>query len=470
MSYEDRPQSSSDSSPNPYDNLILDSGSQRLLDLTSPPPSQRSPEAIEEILVILQRKARKLIDGLAEHNKVELAKHCQLKLYMRDDEVFLQGDEPDAYYTVMRGAVSIYALNSSFAKSADSNDHGGRRDNYGLFLVQVPPGESFGELSFNENGVHDRRNASVVSDGAHGQARLNKRCASTLAEIEASDVCILLKIPEQIYMSEMFARHSSKHQTKDKISFLKKSILFEHWTMDQLIKMAYAMKKRQYEKGSVIIRQGERMEYCWLIKEGAVRISHRVNASQGRKSVRQSRTSYVDERNEAAEQSLIVDVADLGSPDCIGLVESMDDNARKSQRDAVALSSTTELFFLPMTFFRSMISQDVKTLSIIEKVVHRRKKWEYIRREYAIKFPTMSMRLPKGAVTLAQYAIRTDIPNSKSKKKRGGKPEKSRPSRGPMCVEEDSSGRGTAKGHMRKNRENALDLLVKDAGVVETTI
>jgi hypothetical protein len=52
--------------------------------------------------------------------------------------------------------------------------------------------------------------------------------------MEASDVCILLLIPEQVYMSEMFARHSAKHQTKDKISFLKETLLFKHWTMDQL--------------------------------------------------------------------------------------------------------------------------------------------------------------------------------------------------------------------------------------------
>jgi hypothetical protein len=30
----------------------------------------------------------------------------------------------------------------------------------------------------------------------------------------------------------MFARHAAKHQTKDKINFLKQCVLFNHWTME----------------------------------------------------------------------------------------------------------------------------------------------------------------------------------------------------------------------------------------------
>ena len=59
-------------SPNcQHENLILDSGSQRLIDLTSS-LDERTPEAIEEILSILQRKAPKLLDCLADSNKVNL--------------------------------------------------------------------------------------------------------------------------------------------------------------------------------------------------------------------------------------------------------------------------------------------------------------------------------------------------------------------------------------------------------------
>ena len=40
--------------------------------------------------------------------------------------------------------------------------------------------------------------------------------------MEASNVAVLLLVPEKIYMEEMFARHASKHETKEKVghSFL----------------------------------------------------------------------------------------------------------------------------------------------------------------------------------------------------------------------------------------------------------
>ena len=145
-------------------------------------------------------------------------------------------------------------------------------------------------------------------------------------------------------MSEIFARHSAKHQTKDKIGFLKESLLFKHWTMDQLVKMAYSMKKKDYPKGSEVVRQGERMEYVWLVKEGMVRISHKVHSSQGRRP--KSGRLQVDENNDVSSgQSLTVDVADLGQHDCIGLVESLDEK-KKSQREATTLCSS-EFFFVP---------------------------------------------------------------------------------------------------------------------------
>ena len=335
------------SSNSQHESLILDSGSQRLIDLTNP-SVERTSEAVEEILSILQRKAPKLLDCLADSNKVNLAKQCHLKMYSRNDVVFLQGDEPDAYYVVIRGAVSIYALDTNAVKSQDCKDLAANekgRNCYGVFLLQLLSGECFGELSFNENGVHSCRNASVVSDGCHGQARITNS-SSVIPGREASDLCILLLVDAAVYMSEMFSRHSSKHQTKNKISLLKESSLFKHWSITQLVKMAYAMKKKQYGKGNEIIRQGERMEYVWMIKEGAVRISHIVNTNKGGKhSTRKNIPMLVDE-TATSESRLVVDIADLGRNDCIGLVESVDENVKKSQREVVALCQT-ELFFLP---------------------------------------------------------------------------------------------------------------------------
>jgi len=212
-----------------------------------------------------------------------------------------------------------------------------------IYFTHTP--QSFGELSFNENGIHTRRNASVISDGIYYQARFERNPTITNSSNQAdmtSDVSILLTIPENVYMSDVFAHHSAKHQTKDKISFLQESLLFKHWAMDQLIKMAYAMKRRHYDKGSKVICQGQRMEYVWLIKQGAVRVSHIVSRA---KSIQKYKPNCAQEQD-VASVSLVIDLADLGQTDCIGLIESIDENAKKSQREAVTLCAS-ELFFLP---------------------------------------------------------------------------------------------------------------------------
>ena len=123
------------------DTLVLDNKTKRLIDLTS--TNNRSQDVVEEILSIIQRKAPKLLDGLTDSNKSQISLQCQLKIYAKNEVVFNQGDEPDAYYTVIRGAVSIYALNSSLAISHSENNPGNdkRRSQYGIFIMQLPPGE-----------------------------------------------------------------------------------------------------------------------------------------------------------------------------------------------------------------------------------------------------------------------------------------------------------------------------------------
>ncbi len=89
------------------DDFIVDESSRRLLELTS--PSDRSEDDIDDIINILSEKAPKLLEGLRDSNKENIAKTCYLKTYANDEVVFNQGDVPDAFYTVIRGAVSIYA-------------------------------------------------------------------------------------------------------------------------------------------------------------------------------------------------------------------------------------------------------------------------------------------------------------------------------------------------------------------------
>ncbi len=147
-------------------------------------------------------------------------------------------------------------------------------------------------------------------------------------------------------MSEMFARHSEKHHTKEKIDSLKKSILFKHWPMDQIVKVAYAMKKKQFEKGSTVIQQGDRVDCLWIIRDGVVRVSHRVPSPydlRGR-DILFNQSGKLKDGKDQSESS--IEIANLGRNDVIGLIESLEPAVRKSTREVVALCDT-EMFFLP---------------------------------------------------------------------------------------------------------------------------
>jgi hypothetical protein len=110
-----------------------------------------------------------------------------------------------------------------------------------------------------------------------------------------------------------------------------------------------------------------------------------------------------------------------------------------------------------------MISQDPKTLAMIEKVVERRKEWELIRKEFALKYPTMAMHLTKDASMLSNYAIRSDLSSSTtSKKKRVSKADNQANTADKGFK---SNGRVKTDGLTRKNRENTLDELVAEAGL-----
>ena len=370
--------------------LVVDNTTQRLLDLTA--EKERQDADIEEIISIVKEKAPKLLDGFAKTTEKKIAQDLVLKTYARDEVIFLQNDYPDAYYTVMRGAVSIYALNSSTI-SKESLSHPHRRQ-YGKFLLQLPPGESFGELSFNADRNHSKRNAGVISDGNHGQSRVAD--GNSPHGIECSDVAVLLLIPEKTYMNLMFARHASRNQTKDKIAFLKASFLFNQWSMDQLVNMAYSMKKVLYEKGSKVADEGDRVDQVWIVRKGRIMVN-----ITGKDSSKSSSVNIKFQRNSYAKQD--IEIAELGSSDIFGLVEIISGH-KKMKRTAIAITPL-EVFLISSTKFSSFLIHEPKTAALLEKVVQRRIEWEDLRKDYAQKFPTMPLSLPVDAALMSKYSI-----------------------------------------------------------------
>ena len=125
----------------------IDEHTKRLLELTSTP--YRTEEEIDEIIHLVQYEINvpSLLDGLPYINKKGIARELYLKCYNYDEAIFLQNDSPDAYYTVVSGAVSIYAkeegkqLNiSESVRSGGEGDNILYRQQFGRFLTQITPG------------------------------------------------------------------------------------------------------------------------------------------------------------------------------------------------------------------------------------------------------------------------------------------------------------------------------------------
>lgn len=100
-------------------NYIIDDSTKRLMELTF--TNERNEDTIDEIINLVNEKAPKVFEGLADGNKIAIAKTLYLKCYEYDEVVFRQGDWPDAYYIVLRGAVSLYAKSPKFDHSSGTD-------------------------------------------------------------------------------------------------------------------------------------------------------------------------------------------------------------------------------------------------------------------------------------------------------------------------------------------------------------
>ena len=111
-----------------------------------------------------------------------------------------------------------------------------------------------------------------------------------------------------------------------KIEFLKESLLFSHWPMDELVKLAYAMRKKIYSKGSIILRQGDRVDYILILKKGNVKIIHKMSKQKSNKLIHfdvKGDSKINSSTNSSGLHEVIVDIAELGPHDLIGVVEAM---------------------------------------------------------------------------------------------------------------------------------------------------
>ena len=118
--------------------FIFDASTNRLVHLFS--SKNRSDEVMEEMICLVQEKAPNLLDGLSSVLKEEILQSTIIRCYRMNQVIFRKGDLPDAYYTVIHGAVSLYSDNCPVFDGGLSNANYEDRQMYGKFLARLKAG------------------------------------------------------------------------------------------------------------------------------------------------------------------------------------------------------------------------------------------------------------------------------------------------------------------------------------------
>lgn len=168
--------------------------------------------------------------------------------------------------------------------------------------------------------------------------------------------------------------------------------------MDELVKMAYAMKKKVYCKGGIIFSQGDRSECVAIVKKGKISIVQKMTNHENKKG------STATHLKGKASNDIAVHIAELSAHDMVGIVE-LCKGFKKMKREVSALTPV-EVFLIQSTTFSCFLKQEPKTSDMLAKVVEKRVNWENLRHDYALRFATIvPLTLPRHAATMSNYSI-----------------------------------------------------------------
>jgi signal-transduction protein with cAMP-binding, CBS, and nucleotidyltransferase domain len=161
--------------------------------------------------------------------------------------------------------------------------------------------------------------------------------------------------------------------------------------MEDLVKMAYSMKKKTYERGTTIATQGEYFENVILLKSGVLTV--RIRITKNGSSTKSSNSN---------ENEIKVEIAEIKENDIFGLVEVIE-NSKKMKREAFATTSI-DAFVIQANTFIGLFRDQPKTFKLLQRVAQKRINWERLRKDYALKFfSSMPLTLPKNAAEISNY-------------------------------------------------------------------
>lgn len=174
--------------------------------------------------------------------------------------------------------------------------------------------------------------------------------------------------------------------------------------MDAIVKLAYAMKKKYFEKGTVIAKDGSFVQGTWFIIRGKVLVSKEYDIPSDSKcelQVVKSLRALMDSQKKGQ-----VEIAYLRDKDMFGLIE-LSNKCRKLGRTYTSVEPT-EVYVAENDTLLRLLKEQTKTKQLIALIAKSRSDWESQRVRCVSVYPSFNPALPAMWRDISNYVLRLE--------------------------------------------------------------
>ena len=270
---------------------------ERIKELLDTPCENRNEKMCLELMSFT--KDFKIFENISmsiEHQNIcQTMKICR---YKPNEIIVKQGDPGDSFFYILTGTVNI-RLTVKIDTGIKSKEG---EDDKSVITVDknigvLKSGETFGELSL-----------------LYGTPR-----SATIISVTNSALIKIDKAPFDQYVKNIF-----ENQLQDQIEFLKICPVFHNITKDLLIKLGIRTEVKKYSTGQIILEEGKKCEFLFIIRRGTVKISKQIKFIKNEGKIRRqeknkynkkktSFTNYEDiDKMKQLENEKILDILSIG--------------------------------------------------------------------------------------------------------------------------------------------------------------
>lgn len=227
---------------------------EKVVSVISRPPDQRTDFEVAAILPYL-RKRNHVFESVRIDLLKDIIRNCKFGTKKRDDIIIKQGEVGDCFYVILSGQISIYIHNQDRGDEEEKQellnivqykDGLLDRSKLGNFVTTLGEGNTVGEVALiDETCV---RTASIVADSK-------------------TDLVIVDKPLYNRCVKETLAK-----EFEDKRQFIANNSLFSSWAPKYTKQLTMAMYKQAWPYDSVLVRQGDQVDFFYFILRGQVEI------------------------------------------------------------------------------------------------------------------------------------------------------------------------------------------------------